>query len=50
MASEGGASAQNKTKALGLAFAFAATLRVVSQYFIGVFWVYAPYRIIDLTR
>ncbi|KAI9663058.1 MAG: hypothetical protein M1821_008106 [Bathelium mastoideum] len=37
-ASEGGASAQNKTKALGMAFAFAASLRVVSQYAMGLLW------------
>ncbi|KAI9693149.1 MAG: hypothetical protein M1822_005145 [Bathelium mastoideum] len=40
-ASEGGASAQNKTKALGMAFAFAASLRVVSQYAMGLLWIFS---------
>ena len=42
MASEGGASAQSKTKALSMAFTFAATLRVISQYAMGLLWVQLP--------
>ncbi|KAI9686320.1 MAG: hypothetical protein M1820_010644 [Bogoriella megaspora] len=38
MAAEGSSSARNKTKALGLAFGFAAILRVLSQYFMGLLW------------
>ena len=38
-ASAGGVSAQNKTKVLGLAFAFAASMRVISQYAMGLLWV-----------
>jgi hypothetical protein len=39
LAASGASLATLKVKALGISFAFAAVLRIISQYALGIFWV-----------